>query len=178
MKKWLIVLFVISSVGITNAQDIMTKPVVVFDAPQSFFSEQQQEAVKELIGSYFGAIENNQFDNWKACYGDTIQKYVSPKRFNNKFERLKSYSFSGDTIRVKVYQQLSEHLGRELGQQYQLVLDFGTDLNVVNRVSADHLKVYKTHESPQRFGITIIQYADQFRVDMLKYQADGTITWE
>lgn len=178
MKKGLIVLFVLGMTGFLQAQDSLKQPVVVFDAPQTFFTAQQQEAVAVLLSSYFGAIENNQFDTWKACYGDTIQKYVSPKRFNNKFERLKGYGFTGDTIRIKIYQSLSEHLGREPGQQYQLVLDFGNDLNVVNRVSADHLKVYKTHESPQRFGITIVQYNDQFRVDMLKYQADGTVTWE
>lgn len=178
MKNWLIVLFVLGSSVFGNAQDSIKYPVIIYQAPQQLLNEQEQEAVVMLLIDYFSALENNEFDNWKACYGDTIQKYVSPKRFGNKFERLKGYGFGSDTIRVIVCQRLSEHLGREPGQQYQLVLDFGKDLNVVNRVSADHLKVYKTHESPQRFGITIVQHNDKFRVDMLKYQADGTVTWE
>lgn len=178
MKNRLIVLLVLGFSIVGNAQDSIKRPVVVFQAPQQVLNEQEQGAVVMLLVDYFSALEYNEFNNWKACYGDTIQKYVSPKRFGNKFERLKGYGFGGDTIRVIVFQRLSEHLGREPGQQYQLVLDFGKDLNVVNRVSADHLKVYKTHESPKRFGITIVQYNDKFRVDMLKYQADGTVTWE
>lgn len=178
MKKWLLIGCLLGSFHMVFAQNEVQKPVVEFTLKTNAFSQDEQAAIQEIVSGYFYGLATNQFDQWKACYGDTIQKYVSPKRFNNKFERLKGYRFSGDTIRVVWIGKLSEHLGREPGIQFQLVLEFEKELNVVNRVSADHLKVYKEMENAQRFGITIVQYGSSFRVDMLKYQADGTITWE
>lgn len=178
MKIGLLIVCLLGSLQMAFAQNEVQKPVVEIVVKTNFFSQEEQAAIKEVLSAYFSGLTTNQFDQWKACYGDTIQKYVSPKRFNNKFERLKGYGFSGDTIRVVWMGKLNEHLGREPGDQFQLVLEFEKELNVVNRVSADHLKVYKEMEEPNRFGITIVQYGSSFRVDMLKYQADGTITWE
>lgn len=131
-----------------------------------------------LISGYFSAIENDNYTVWYSKFSDSTIARVAPHKFPNKFRRMKEYKMHGDSIRVISMKRLSSPFENEVGTEYEVVVDFGVEMNVANRVSFDHLKRSKESKNKRLMGLNIVSTGKGYAICVHKYgtdkQGDGT----
>ena len=172
MKSTLTLLFVLLLNGL-NAQE--NTPIYHFD--NVYFMVNMPDAgegkvrrLSQLITRYFDAIEKNDVPTWKACLSDSTISRQIERKFAQKVERLRGYGIQDDTIRVMEIRKLPKPSSNEVGTEYELILDFGVDLNVENRVSFDCIKGSKEHSNQRLFGINVIMNDKGYAICEHKYQ--------
>ncbi len=124
------------------------------------------------INTYISSIVNKGYDDWYASFSDSTIQRVAPHKFKNKFKRLQEYGFHSDSIRVISITQLRKPYANEIGNEYVVVLDFGHDLNVANRVSFDHLKRTDDNTNVRYFSLNVITIDKDFEICIHKYGSD------
>lgn len=125
--------------------------------------------LSQLITKYFDAIEKNDVASWKACLSDSTISRQIDRKFAQKVERLRGYGIVDDTIRVVSVNKLPKPSSNEVGTEYEVILDFGVDLKVDNRVSFDCVKGSKDHANPRLFGINIVMNEKGYAICEHKY---------
>jgi len=126
-----------------------------------------------LISDYFSAVENDKYDIWYSKFSDSTIARVAPHKFPNKFRRMKEYEMHGDSIRVLSVNRLASPFENEVGTEFEIVVDFGADINVANRVSFDHLKRGKENTNPRLFGFNVITSEKGYEICIHKYGTDN-----
>ncbi len=131
-----------------------------------------------LISDYFSAVDKDDYDTWYSKFSDSTIARVAPHKFPNKFRRMKEYKMHGDSIRILSVKRLPAPFENEVGTEFEVIVDFGVDMNVANRVSFDHLKRSKENTNPRLFGFNIIASEKGYEICIHKYgsdrQGDGT----
>lgn len=178
MKKLLLLLFVFSGFA-TQAQDT----TVYYQFDQVYFmttipglGEKKVERLATLLTTYFSAIEDNKYETWYASLSDStiarINPATNPKKFPTKFNRFREYGIDADSIRVLAVKKLPKALDNEVGTQYELVIDFGKDLTIANRVSHDNVKASKDRTNPRLFGVDVIVSEKDFKICLHQYEVE------
>lgn len=132
------------------------------------------ERLAKLINNYIGAIEKDQYNTWYSLFSDSTISRVAPHKFPNKFRRLKEYHLDTDTIIVTSIKRLSTPFENEVGTEYEVTLQFNSDLVVANRVSFDHLKRSSEIANNRLFGMNIVSSDKGYKVCVHKYTSNGT----
>lgn len=178
MKKILLLVVILSSF-VAKGQD----STVIYQYENVYFlttvpklGDKKVERLAELLTTYLNAIEDNEYDTWYASLSDStiarINPAVNPKKFPSKFNRFKEYGIDCDTIRVLSVKKLPKALDNEVGIQYELVIDFGKDLNVANRVSHDSVKASKDRTNPRLLGVDVIVLEKDFKICLHQYEVE------
>lgn len=169
MKSLLFILFVTFSLS-SNAQDkiIYQFNNVSFMTTVPGAGEGKVKRLATLISDYVSSIETDSYSVWYSKFSDSTIARVAPHKFPNKFKRMKEYGMHGDTIRVLSVVQLSSPYENEVGTEYEIVVDFGIDLNVANRVSFDHLKGGENTNN-QAIGFNVITTDKGYVICIHKY---------
>lgn len=172
MKSILAALFLLFIFGV-QAQDNTPEfqfENVYFIAPMPDAGEGKMRRLSQLITKYFDAIEKNDVAAWKSCLSDSTISRQIERKFAQKVERLRGYGIHDDSIRIVQINKLPKPNSNEVGTEYELILDFGVDLNVENRVSFDCVKGSKDHTNPRLFGINVIMNDKGYAICEHKYQ--------
>lgn len=121
------------------------------------------------INAYMSSIMNKNYDDWYNSFSDSTIARVNPPKFKNKFKRMQEYGVHYDSIKVISIKELQKPYANETGMEYELVLDFGHDLNVANRVSFDKLKRTDDNTNARYLSINVISINKDFEICIHKY---------
>ncbi|MDH4471258.1 MAG: hypothetical protein QE487_01550 [Fluviicola sp.] len=178
MKKLLLLVIILSSFG-AKAQD----STVVYQHENVYFlttvpglGEKKVERLAVMLSTYLSAIEDNKYDTWYASLSDSTIARINPalnaKKFQTKFNRFREYGIDCDSIRVLSVKKLPKALDNEVGTQYELIIDFGKDLTITNRVSHDSVKASKDRTNPRLFGVDVIVSEKDFKICLHQYEVE------
>lgn len=142
---------------------------VYFMTPIPDAHEGKANRLANLITKYFDAIEKNDLVTWKSCFSDSTLARVEERKFQPKLERVRGYGMRADTIRVLQIIRLAKPSSNEVGTEYEIILDFGMDLNVENRVSFDCIKGSEDHANRRLFGINVVMIDKSYAICEHKY---------
>lgn len=142
---------------------------VYFMTPIPDAHEGKANRLASLITKYFDAVEKNDLVTWKSCFSDSTLARVEQRKFQPKLERVRGYGMRADTIRIVQINKLAKPSSNEVGTEYELIIDFGMDLNVENRVSFDCIKGSEEHANPRLFGINVVMIDKVYAICEHKY---------
>jgi hypothetical protein len=145
---------------------------VYFLTPMPGAGEGKMRRLSELITRYFDAVEKDNFEAWKSCFTDSTIARVEPRKFPQKLKRLQEYKIVDDTIRIVEIREVRRPYANEVGKEFELILDFGVDLFVENRVSFDCVKGSNDRSNPRLFGINIIVDEKGYAICEHKYMVN------
>jgi hypothetical protein len=172
MKSVLILFLCISSFSFGQEEVVYTFDNVEFMTRVPNAGENRVKRLALAINAYISSIVEDDYDAWYASFSDSTIARVAPHKFPNKFKRLKTYKIQPEHIKVLSVELLSKPFENEVGSEYELVIDFGVDLNVANRVSFDHLKRTDEVANNRRFGMNIVAIGKGYKVIVHKYGSD------
>jgi hypothetical protein len=172
MKSTLLLLICISSLSFGQTEAVHTFDNVQFMTNVPNAGENKVKRLAVVIDAYISSIVDNDYDAWYASFSDSTIARVAPHKFPNKFKRLKEYKIQSDHITVLSAKLMPKSFENEVGDEYELVLDFGIDLNVANRVSFDHVKRTADIANKRRLGINVITSDKSYKIIVHKYGSD------
>jgi len=172
MKSILVLFVFLSSFSFGQDETVYEFGSVTFLERVPNVGTNRVKRMATAVSEYITSIVNKEYDDWYAAFSDSTIARVAPHKFKNKFKRLQEYGIHSDSIRVISVEELIKPFANEAGTEYVLVLDFGHDLNVANRVSFDHLKRTDSNTNARYIAINVVAIDKSFEICIHKYGSD------